>query len=114
MMNTILSRIIIPHVVTASINFRSSLPFINIMIKFNPSYLETDHVHWFLEPQADECGQRVVQHQEHDGINEVVPIELRVHLKHPGVGAVTEHHRRNTKQTEKEKQKLGFELGCCW
>lgn len=73
------------------------------MTKSNPWYKETDRVHWFLQPQADERGQSVIQHQEHDGIDKVVPVELRVHLKHPGVGAVTQHRRRNTKQTEKEK-----------
>lgn len=87
------------------------------MIKVNSSYqaayLETDRVNWFLQPQADESGQRVIQHKEHDGIDEVVPIELRVHLKHPGVGTVAQHHRRNTKQTETEKQKF-VKLGCCW
>lgn len=70
----------------------------------NKRVLVTDRVLRLLKPQADECGEGVVQHQEHDGVNKVVPLQMRVHFKHPGVGAVTQHHRGDAKQTERDKQ----------
>lgn len=42
----------------------------------------------FLQPQADERGQGVVEDQQHDGIYKVVPLTLRMNNKLPGVGAV--------------------------
>ena len=59
--------------------------------------------HGFLQPQADERGQSVVEHQEHDGIDKVMPWQLGIDLEHPGVGAVNLHHWGDAKQTEEEK-----------
>lgn len=42
----------------------------------------------FLQPQADERGQGVVENQQHDGIYKVVPLTLRMNNKLPCVGAV--------------------------
>lgn len=39
----------------------------------------------FLEPQSNEGGEGIIQDQEHDGIDKVVPLQLRVDYKLPGV-----------------------------
>lgn len=41
-----------------------------------------------LQPQADERGQGVVESQQHDGVDKVVPLALRVNDKLPRVGTV--------------------------
>lgn len=45
----------------------------------------------FLQPEADERGQGVVEDQQHDGTHKVVPLTLRVHHELPCVGAVALH-----------------------
>lgn len=41
-----------------------------------------------LQPEADECSQGVVENQQHDGIDKVEPLEIRVHNELPCLGAV--------------------------
>lgn len=41
-----------------------------------------------LQPEADERCQGVIEDQQHDGIDEVVPLTVRVNNQLPGVGAV--------------------------
>lgn len=41
-----------------------------------------------LQPQADERGQGVVESQQHDGVDKIVPLTLRVNDKLPRVGTV--------------------------
>lgn len=42
----------------------------------------------FLQPQAYERGQGVVENQQHDGVDEVVPLTVGVHDQLPRVGTV--------------------------
>lgn len=42
----------------------------------------------FLQPEADECSQGVVENQQHDGINKVVPFQVWVHNELPCLRAV--------------------------
>lgn len=51
----------------------------------------------FLQPEADERGQGVVEDQQHDGIDKVVPLTLRVHDELPCVGAVALNDGRDAK-----------------
>ena len=55
-----------------------------------------------LQPQADQGGQGVVQHQQHDGVDKVVPLEVRVHYESPRLGAVALHDGRDTKQAAED------------
>lgn len=59
----------------------------------------THHVCGVLEPKAYERGQGVVEYQQHDGVDIVVPGQRRVDPEHPGVGTVSLYHRRDAKQT---------------
>lgn len=67
----------------------------------------------FLQPEADERGQGVVEDQQHDGIDKVVPLTIRVHDELPCVGAVAlndggdakytaESHRQTDRQTHED------------
>lgn len=60
----------------------------------------------FLQPEADECGQGVVENQQHDGVDKVVPLTLRVHNELPCVGAVGLNNGGDAKYTaETDRQK---------
>lgn len=56
-------------------------------------------VNRLLQPEADERGQGVVEDQQHDGIDKVVPLSLRVHYELPCVGAVALNNGGDAKYT---------------
>lgn len=64
-------------------------------------------VEWFLQPQADECGEGVVENKQHDGIYKVVPLTIRVHNKLPCVGAVALNNRGEAKYSAETGRQQG-------
>lgn len=71
----------------------------------------------FLQPEADERGQGVVENQQHDGTDKVEPLTLRVHDELPRVGAVGLDNGGDAKCTAETDRKMnedgntpGFEL----
>lgn len=65
-----------------------------------------------LQPQADERGQGVVESQQHDGVDKVVPLTLRVNDKLPRVGTVAlndgreAEHPADTGGQEEEEEEI--------
>lgn len=60
----------------------------------------------FLQPEADERGQGVVENQQDDGIDKVVPLTVRVHNELPCAGAVALNNGGDAKYTaETDRQK---------
>lgn len=58
----------------------------------------------FLQPEADECGQGVVENKQHDGTDKLVPLKIRVHNELPCVGAVALNNGGDAKYTaEKDR-----------
>lgn len=57
-----------------------------------------------LQPEADERSQGVIEDQQHDGADKVVPLTPRVHRELPCAGAVALNNWGNAKHTA-ERQK---------
>lgn len=53
----------------------------------------------FLQPEADQRGQGVVENQQHDGIHKVEPFTPWVHDELPRVGAVALNDGGEAKHT---------------
>lgn len=53
----------------------------------------------FLQPEADERGKSVVEKQQHDGTDKVIPLAVRVHHELPCVGAVALNNGGDAKYT---------------
>ena len=61
----------------------------------------------FLQPEADERGQGVVEDQQHDGIDKVVPLKRRVHDELPRVRALALDDggdAKDTAETDRQRQ----------
>lgn len=58
----------------------------------------------FLQPEADERGQSVVENQQHDGTHKVVPLALRVHDEFPCVRAVALNNGGDAEYTARDRQ----------
>lgn len=60
----------------------------------------------FLQPEPDERGQGVVENQQHDGIDKVVPLKLWVYDQLPRVGAVALDNGGDAKYTAETGRQL--------
>lgn len=60
-----------------------------------------------MQPQTDQGGERVVQHQEHDGIDKMMPLQAIIDSKLPGGRTVCSNDGGNTKHTgERDEEHL--------
>lgn len=59
-----------------------------------------------LQPEADESSQGVIEDQQHDGTDKVVPLTPRVHSELPRAGAVALDNGGDAKHTEKRQKGL--------
>lgn len=62
----------------------------------------------FLQPEANERGQGVVENQQHDGIDKVVPLTLRVHNELPCVGAIALNNGGHAKYPTAKDRETGI------
>ena len=60
-----------------------------------------------LQPDADQRGQRVVHHQQEDGVGMVIPGQLWIHYDLPGAGTVCLDYGFDSKQPVQSQRKCG-------
>lgn len=62
-----------------------------------------------LQPEADESCQGVIEDQQHDGTDKVVPLTLRVHSELPRAGAVALDNGGDAKHTAETERFMRME-----
>lgn len=59
-----------------------------------------------LQPDADQRGQRVVHHQQENGVGMVIPGQLWIYYDLPGAGAVCLNNRFDSKQPVQKQRSV--------